>query len=238
MKKNTSRIRGVPQNGQPYEKCLQNGPEILSDTELLAVILRTGIPGKNTLEVAAQVLSATEQTSYPGLHGLMHLSMKDLTGLDGIGEVKAIQLKCIGELSKRIARESARAVLSFHDAQSIAMYYMEQLRHEEREHLIVMMLDTRNHLMSESRMSSGSVSAAVVSPREIFLEALRMHAVSIILVHNHPSGDPSPSSCDVDMTMKTQEAGQMVGVKLVDHIIIGDRKYYSFREEGFLDNDF
>ena len=234
MKKSRSRIRGVPVNGQPYEKCLQSGPEVLSDTELLAVILRTGIPGMNTLEVASQVLSATEQTSYPGLHGLMHLSMKELTALEGIGEVKAIQLKCIGELSKRIARESARAVLSFHDAQSIAMYYMEQLRHEEREHLIVMMLDSRNHLMSESRMSSGSVSAAVVSPREIFLEALRMQAVSIILVHNHPSGDPSPSSCDIDLTMKTQDAGEMVGVKLVDHIIIGDQKYYSFREEGLL----
>lgn len=176
----------------------------------------------------------TETTSYPGLLGLLHLSLPDLMKINGIGKVKAIQLKCIGELSKRMASAAARPGLSFQNPSTIARYYMERLRHEEQELLYCMMLDNKNHLLAETLLSRGTANATLITPREVFLQALRHHALSLILVHNHPSGDPSPSGCDVEVTKRILQAGEIVGIHLLDHIIIGDRRYFSFREEELL----
>ena len=125
-------IRELPESSRPYEKCLQWGPSVLSDSELLAVILRSGVQGCNSLVLANQILSLTKDTSYPGLLGLLHMSIPDLMKVNGIGKVKAVQLKCIGELSKRMASAVARPRLSFNEPITIAKYYMERLRHEER----------------------------------------------------------------------------------------------------------
>ena len=227
-------IRELPESSRPYEKCLKWGPSVLSDSELLAVILRSGVPGTNSLALANQILSLTKDTSYPGLLGLLHMSLPDLMKVNGIGKVKAVQLKCIGELSKRMASAAARPRLSFNDPITIAKYYMEHLRHEEQEVLIVMLLDGRNHLLGEQTISRGTVSATLITPREIFVEALKYHAVSLILVHNHPSGDPTPSDCDREVTERVYTSGELLGIRLLDHIIIGDQKYVSFREQGIL----
>ena len=207
---------------------------MLSDSELLAVILRSGVPGNNSLALANQILSLTKDTSYPGLLGLMHMSLPDLMKVNGIGKVKAIQLKCIGELSKRMASAVARPGLSFNDPITIAKYYMEHLRHEEQEVLIVMLLDGKNHLIGEQTLSRGTVNATLITPREIFLEAMKFHAVSVILVHNHPSGDPTPSDDDIKITERVYRSGELLGVRLLDHVVIGDHKYVSFRELGLL----
>ena len=207
---------------------------MLSDSELLAVILRSGVPGNNSLALANQILSLTKDTSYPGLLGLMHMSLPDLMKVNGIGKVKAIQLKCIGELSKRMASAVARPGLSFNDPITIAKYYMEHLRHEEQEVLIVMLLDGKNHLIGEQTLSRGTVNATLITPREVFLEAMKFHAVSVILVHNHPSGDPTPSDDDVKITERVYRSGELLGVRLLDHVVIGDHKYVSFRELGLL----
>lgn len=227
-------IKELPESLRPYEKCLQSGPAVLSDSELLAVILRSGVQGCNSLSLANQILSLTKDTSYPGLLGLMHMSLPDLMKINGIGKVKAVQLKCIGELSKRMAAAAARPQLSFNNPVTIARYYMEHLRHEEQEVLLVMMLDGRNHLLGEQMISRGTVGATLVTPREVFIEAFKFHAVGLILVHNHPSGDPTPSECDMDITERISRAGELLGVKLLDHIVIGDQKYVSFREQGML----
>ena len=227
-------IKELPESSRPYEKCLQGGPSVLSDSELLAVILRSGVPGNNSLALANQILSLTKDTSYPGLLGLLHMSIPDLMKVNGIGKVKAVQLKCIGELSKRMASAAARPRLSFNDPITIAKYYMEHLRHEEQEVLIVMLLDGRNHLLGEQTISRGTVNATLITPREIFVEALKYHAVSLILVHNHPSGDPTPSDCDREVTERVYTSGELLGIRLLDHIIIGDQKYVSFREQGIL----
>nr|WP_295280392.1 DNA repair protein RadC [uncultured Blautia sp.] len=227
-------IRELPESSRPYEKCLKWGPSVLSDSELLAVILRSGVPGTNSLALANQILSLTKDTSYPGLLGLLHMSLPDLMKVNGIGKVKAVQLKCIGELSKRMASAAARPRLSFNDPITIAKYYMEHLRHEEQEVLIVMLLDGRNHLLGEQTISRGTVNATLITPREIFVEALKYHAVSLILVHNHPSGDPTPSDCDREVTERVYTSGELLGIRLLDHIIIGDQKYVSFREQGIL----
>lgn len=227
-------IKKLPEQQRPYEKCLRQGEDSLSDSELLAVILRSGTKGVSSVTLANQILAVTETTSYPGLLRLLHLSLPDLMKINGIGKVKAIQLKCIGELSKRMASAAARPGLSFQNPSTIARYYMERLRHEEQELLYCMMLDNKNHLLAETLLSRGTANATLITPREVFLQALRHHALSLILVHNHPSGDPSPSGCDVEVTKRILQAGEIVGIHLLDHIIIGDRRYFSFREEELL----
>lgn len=228
------KMKELPKDQRPYERCLKNGPGVLSDSELLAVILRSGTTKISALELAAEILAKMEATPFPGLQGLIHISIPDLQGIHGIGEVKAVQLKCIGELARRIALNSAKPRIRWNDPRSIAEYYMEKLRHEEQEQVCCMMMDTKNHMIGEKTISKGTVNISVVSPREIFLDALRQHAVGIVLIHNHPSGDPSPSGEDRLMTKRVLKAGELVGISLLDHIIIGDHRYFSFREEGVL----
>lgn len=227
-------IKDLPKQERPYEKCIREGESALSDSELLSVILRCGTKGRSSLSLANEILNSMQESSYPGLPGILHSSLADLKKIHGIGTVKAVQIKCIGELSKRIAAAAARPSLSFHHPASIADYYMEQLRHEEQERMICMMLDTRNHLLTERVISRGTVNATLVTPREIYMEAVRCHAVGLILVHNHPGGDPTPSRCDIQVTKQIHEAGDILGIPLLDHIIIGDHSYRSFREEGLI----
>lgn len=228
------KIKELPQAQRPYEKCQREGEASLSDSELLAVILKSGTKGSNSIDLANEILSVMERSSYPGLSGLLHISLKDLMKIRGIGLVKAIQLKCIGELSKRIAMSVARPQLCMNQPDTIAKYYMEKLRHEEQELMICMMLDSGMHLLGEPVLSVGTVNAALITPRELFKEALRYHAVSVILIHNHPSGNPFPSEEDRSITERICRAGELIGIRLVDHIIIGDQKYISFMQQGFM----
>lgn len=217
---------------RPYERCLREGAASLTDAQLLAVIIRSGVKGLDATKLAGKILELSP--SKKGLLGLCHLSIEELMTVPGIGEVKAIQLKCVGELSKRIATYEARKKLEFSEPATIAEYYMEQLRHEEQETLIAVMLDTRNQFIGDKVMSKGTVNSAILSTRELFIEALRFHAVHIILLHNHPSGDPTPSNEDMVLTEKVYRAGKLLDISLMDHLVIGDRSYVSFAESGFI----
>ncbi|MCB5475118.1 DNA repair protein RadC [Blautia luti] len=228
-------IMEMPGYQRPYEKCLREGEQALSDRELLAVILRCGVQGISSLTLADEILNLLEQNGHSGLLGLFHATLPELMKIRGIGKVKAIQLKCIGELSKRMAAAAAKPELSFNRPVTIARYYMEQLRHEEQELLYCMMLDGHNHLTGEQLLSRGTANATLITPREVFVEAVKFRAVNLILVHNHPGGDPSPSEADLDVTRRIYETGEMMGIHLLDHIIIGDQKYISFREKGIFD---
>ena len=199
------------------------------------MILRGGVQGSSSLTLADKILNFSKQTGYSGLLGLFHISMQELMKIHGIGKVKAIQLKCIGELSKRMATAAAKPELSFHHPVTIAKYYMERLRHEEQELLYCMMLDGHNHLSGEQLLSRGTVNATLITPREVFVEAVKYRAVNLILVHNHPGGDPSPSQADLDVTERIYHCGELLGIHLLDHIIIGDHRYVSFREKGIFD---
>lgn len=218
---------------RPYEKCLKYGPSVLNDAELLAVVIRTGTKGKNAVELSEEILSGYK--GQKGLLGLLHLSIADLTEIPGIGEVKAIQLKCIAELSRRISTSSAGERLDFRNPRSVAEYYMETLRHKEQEVLVLVMLDTKFHRIADTVVFRGTVNASLVSTRELFLEAVRNRAVSIILLHNHPSGDPTPSREDIEVTEKVAAAGKLMDIRLADHLVIGDRCYVSFRESELLE---
>ena len=218
-------IKELPSEDQPYERFKKFGAEAMSDSELLAILIRSGTKGANSLALAQRILLLCPFSQ--GLSGLYHLSVKELQSIPGIGEVKAIQLKCIGEISKRIASRTALKNLRFNDPQSIADFYMERLRHEEQEFVYCMMLDTKNNFLGDEYLSKGTVNSSPVSPRELFLKALSHHAVSIVLIHNHPSGDPTPSSDDIEITIRIASAGRILGIRLLDHIVIGDNRFTS-----------
>jgi len=216
---------------RPYEKCLSCGAEALSDTELLAVMIRTGTFGETACELAGRILSIP---GYQGLAGFARIPMERLLELKGVGKVKAVQLKCIAELAARMAKAAAGERLCFDAPSTIADYFMEELRHEEQEQLIALFLNTKNRLLKEKLMFKGTVNVSPISPREIFMEALEVHAVNLVLVHNHPSGDPTPSREDIRMTKRIHQAGELLGIQLLDHLIIGDCCYISMQEKGIL----
>lgn len=226
------RISDIPKDERPYEKCLSLGPKSLTDAELLAVIIRMGNNKKNSIQLAYEILNYCDENK--GLLGLMHISAEQLMTIDGIGKVKAVQLKCIGELSKRISKASAKKTLRFNSPASVASYYMEELRHSEKEFVYVLFLDTKSFLIKSLNISVGTVNQSLISPREIMIEALKCYAVNIILIHNHPSGDPTPSKEDVLATNRISNAGKLIGIFVIDHIIIGDNSYISLKEKGLL----
>ncbi len=216
----------------PYEKCLEQGVDTLSNTELLAVLLRTGTKGRNVLELAAYILS--DKCGDEGILNIHHCTLEKLKSIRGIGTVKAVQILCISELAKRLAKTTAKKGLIFSLPSTVADYYMEEMRHQKQEQMKLLMLNTKSKLLGEKNISKGTVNASLVSPRELFIEALEKQAVSIILLHNHPSGDPHPSSNDILLTKRIKEAGKLIGIELLDHIIIGNNCYISFAEEGLL----
>ena len=215
---------------KPYEKFKELGPNALSNEELLAIILRTGTSKKPAIKVAEEVLG-TKDVYQGKLMGLYHKSLKELMEIDGIGEVKAIKLKCLTELSLRMAKERLENRIVFKNPSEIAEYYMETCRHLEIEKVFLLCLDNQLRLMKEYELSKGTINTALMSPREIFIEALNAKAVYILLIHNHPSGNPSPSKADVQITLKVAEAGKIMDIKLLDHIIIGDHSYVSLKEQ-------
>lgn len=223
-------VKELPESEKPYEKCLHYGAECLSDAELLAVIIRTGTTGKKSIDVAQEILNRNEKN----LLNLYHMSFKELTAISGIGTVKAIQLKCLAEITKRMTKAVRVREVQLNSASSVASYYMEELRHEDREKLMLCMFDSQCVLLGDEIISIGTVNASLISPREIFIRALSHQAVYIILLHNHPSGVPLPSAQDRLVTKKIQECGKLMGIHLSDHIIIGDNQYFSFKEENLL----
>lgn len=223
-------MKSIPKEERPYEKCLAHGAGVLSDAELLAVILRTGSKGESALELSRKVLA--QHGEGIGLLGIYHMSISDLTRVRGLGKVKAVQLKCVAELSKRISRQTFSDGVCFQDPAAVARYYMEEMRHQEQEILMLAMLNSKGLLIADQVISKGTVRAAMSSPREIFIEAVRHQAVSIILLHNHPSGIPDPSREDILMTRRVRDAGRLLGIELLDHIIIGDCQAVSMREQG------
>lgn len=215
---------------RPYEKCEQFGAENLTDAELFAILLRTGTKGENSLHLAHKILCS--ESSRRGLLNIHQWDMDSLLRVRGIGKVKAIQILCLSELAKRMAQASVLHELDFSSPRTIARYYMEDMRHREKEVLKLLFLNTKSKLIGESIVSTGTVNMALISPRELFLEAFKKNAVSIILLHNHPSGDPEPSREDVRITTRVYQAGMLIGIELLDHIIIGDNRFVSLRERG------
>lgn len=217
----------------PYEKFVMHGSKALTDSELLAIILRTGTKGVSAGQLAERVLSQVNKNGN-GLLGLHQISLHDLMQIEGIGEVKAVKLKAIAEISTRIAQTKARKTLCYRTPYSIAEYYMERFRHENVEYILLIMFDSGMHAIGEKILSKGTVNASLLSPREVFVQALKEQAAGIMILHNHPGGNPEPSENDLRITARIKEAGLLTDIPLLDHIIIGDNSYFSFKESGLM----
>ncbi len=232
---NNFKMKDMAECERPYEKCISEGSEVLTDAELLAVILRSGSRGQNALVTAQKILNA--HSFHKGIIGLNYLTLEELTSIEGIGTVKAVQMKCIAELSKRMARSRYKPLIAFESPDSVADYFMEDTRYLDKEEVFVLLFDARHKLLKEKKISEGTINHAVISPRDIFIFALEYHAAYIILVHNHPSGDPEPSAQDILLTHRVLSAGRMIGIELSDHIIIGNNCFVSLSERGYINNE-
>ena len=224
-----NRIKDLPEVERPYEKCLKYGANHLSDAELLSAILRTGTQGLSAYDLANNIIRSGASKN---ILSIMHLSKEELLRIKGVGNAKAVQILCIGELARRISLERASLDLKMNVPSSIANYYMEQMRHLDQEELMVIFVDSKCNMIKDKMISKGSINQSYVCNREILVEALKCDSVGIILLHNHPSGNPEPSSADIRSTRSLNKACGLIGLNLLDHIIIGDRCYTSFVETG------
>lgn len=223
-------LKELPQTELPYEKLWNLGPSALTDAELLAIILRTGDRHKTAIQLAQEILSTDQRN----LLNLYEKSAEELTQISGIGRVKAIQLKAISEISKRIAKANYQTGVSFTNPEMIADYYMEQMRHSAREFVIAAYFDIKNHLITDKIFEPGAITHSFFPLQEILKKGLLCDSVGIVILHNHPSGNPNPSTDDIRVTKIVSEAVDLLQMKLLDHIIIGDRIYFSFLEQNLI----
>ncbi|GIO04916.1 UPF0758 protein [Brevibacillus reuszeri] len=222
-------VKNVPYYERPRERLLREGADHLSDTELLAILLRTGREQETAYELAQRLL-----VRFGDLRGLADASHAELTELKGIGPVKAIELHAAFELGRRLVAVPRQSRASIRLPRDVAELMSTELAHLTQEHFVCLFLNTKNHVIGKQTIFVGSLDASIVHPREVFKEAIRRSSASVICLHNHPSGDPTPSREDIAITHTLREAGELVGISLLDHVIIGDGKYVSLKEQGYL----
>ncbi|KRE36708.1 RadC family protein [Paenibacillus sp. Soil724D2] len=222
-------LREVPQEERPRERMLQYGAGALSHAELLAILLRTGTVSESALRLAGRILSESG-----GLRSLVDMSKDQLTQIKGIGNAKALQIQAGIELGRRLAKSTFAERVTIRSPKDIADLVSEDLRYLQKEHFVCLFLNTKNHLLAQETLSMGSLNASIVHPREVFRAAIKRSSASIICVHNHPSGDPTPSPEDIQLTHRLMEAGTIIGIEVLDHVIIGDQRFISLKEQGFM----
>jgi DNA repair protein RadC len=222
-------LRDVPHDERPRERMQQFGAQALSNAELLAILLRTGTFAESAVYLAQKVLIEAGS-----LRNLVDMSKDQLMTIKGIGPAKALQIQASIELGRRLARTTMSDTITIRSPQDVSTYLMEDLRYLQKEHFVCLFLNTKNHVIGQETLSMGSLNASIVHPREVFRAAIKRSSASIICVHNHPSGDPTPSPEDIQMTARLVEAGQIIGIEVLDHIILGDQNFVSLKEKGFM----
>jgi len=224
-----TRIKDWPENERPREKLLQAGASRLSDAELIAILVRSG-----TGKVTAVDLVKSLLVQFKSLYELSGRSIGEFIRLKGIGQAKAVTLVAAFEIRRRIASVNRPDKIKVHSPESVAKHYMPRLETAKQEEFSVILLDTANNIIGEHVISRGSLNASVVHPREVFKKAITDSAARVILIHNHPSGNPEPSSDDKNVTGILVKAGEIIGIHVVDHIIIAGRRYFSFADHDLL----
>jgi DNA repair protein RadC len=219
-------IKELAVSDRPREKMIRFGIRTLSHTELLALILRTGTKDQSVFAVADQLLRKAK-----GIRGLSQLAVQDLCDIHGINKAKACELMAVCELSRRMAQEEVYELDVVDQPGRLVEWLRRELGDAKQEHFLVVFLDTKNHILGHRVCFIGSLDRSVVHPREIFKEAVAFSAARIIAVHNHPSGDVTPSENDIQVTKSLEEAGSMMGIPLLDHIIVSHRNFYSMRQK-------
>ena len=221
------KIKDLPKSDRPREKLISKGVDNLKDSELLAILLRTGTTGKNVIEIASQILSKYSKKR------LLQMTYEDLSKIGGIDSAKATTLLAAFELSKRALEVNDTNLPVINDAKD-AIAQLSDMRDLKKEHLVALYLNAKNQLVHKETISMGTLNANLVHPREVFEPALKYSAAQIIVAHNHPSGDPKPSEDDLEVTKRLTEAGKMMGIELMDHVIVSKNSHFSFKEEKLL----
>lgn len=222
-------IKELDKTDKPREKLYRFGPESLTEWELLAILIRSGSKKEDVLTISKKLWIYISK-----FHRISELTINDLMEIDGIGLSKACSIISALELFKRLNMRECVDNFSFGSPKSVADIFMNILRDEMKEHFYVLLLDTKNKIISWDEISKGDLNSSIVHPREVYKYALKFGANSIICLHNHPSGDPTPSPQDIDITKRLEEVGDLVGIRLLDHIIIGYNKYISLKEKGLM----
>lgn len=223
-------IKDLPLSERPREKLLAIGPGGLSNAELLAVIIRTGTGNETAIEVSRRIISMDTR----GISFLGDAHVEDLTEVKGIGKCKAAQILAAIELGKRIKRVTPFDKTRVTSPEIIANVVMEDMKPLQKEHFNIAILDTKNQIIGIENISIGTLNASIVHPRDVFKVAIKKNANSIILIHNHPSGDPAPSNEDINITKRLIEAGNIIGIKVIDHIIVGNDVFLSMKEKNLM----
>jgi DNA repair protein RadC len=226
---NSLMIRDFPQDERPRERFIKNGPQSLSNHELLAILLRTGTKEESVLQLSNRLL-----TNFEGLRLLKAATLEEITEIKGIGQAKAIQILAAVEIGRRIANLNYNERYVIRSPEDGANYVMNDMRFLSQEHFVCLYLNTKNQVLHKQTIFIGSLNASIVHPREVFREAIKWSAASIICLHNHPSGDPAPSREDIEVTKRLVECGKMIGIDVLDHLIIGENKFVSLKEKGYL----
>ena len=223
----TTMIRDMPQGERPRERLRDYGAASLSNSELIAILLRTGLEGESVVNMSVRLLS-----SFGGLAGLGRATFGEMCSQKGISEAKACQLRAAFELGRRLVslHPEDRAVI--HSPEDVANLLGAEMAILNQEHLRVLLLDTKNHVTAVSEIYIGNVNSSIVRPAEVLRPAVRDNSASIILVHNHPSGDPTPSPEDVAITRQIRESGELLGIDVLDHIILAGRRHVSLKERS------
>lgn len=222
-------IRDTPKEERPRERFLQEGPKSLSNQELLALLIRTGTKNESVIQLSSRLIRTFE-----GLRLLKDASIEEITAIHGIGEAKAIQILAAIEIGRRINSLNNQDRYVIRSPEDCANYCMDEMRFLSQEHFVCLYLNTKNQVLHKQTIFIGSLNASIVHPREVYKEAFRRSAASIICLHNHPSGDPQPSREDIEVTKRLVECGKIIGIELLDHVIIGDQKFISLKEKGYL----
>lgn len=222
-------IKDVPKSERPRERLLRDGAEALSNQELIALMLGSGTRAESVIDLAGRVVQ-----HFDGLKLLKEATVQELMAIRGIGEAKAVQLRAALEIGRRIKQFPVEETHIVRSPQDVADYMMEEMRHLKQEHFVALYLNTKNAVLHKKTLFIGSLNASLVHPREVFKEALRYSSASLVCLHNHPSGQPEPSPEDIEVTKRLVSTGKMLGVELLDHVIIGDRKFYSMKEKGYI----
>ena len=219
------KIKEMPIDGRPRERFIKHGASALSDAELMAIILRTGTKNENVIDMSNRLIAEK------GLDKIFECSLEELQEIKGIGPSKAMQLLSMAELGKRYTN-SKQPVKRITNAKDIFDLFHERLKNEKQEHFYIVLLSTKNHIVGEHLVAKGVLDSAILEPREVFRPAIKGAASRIILIHNHPSGDPSPSDEDIDVTKKLIDAGNVINIKVLDHVIVGNGKWWSWVEKN------
>ena len=220
-------IKDLHRTDKPREKMKTHGPDAMSDSELLAIIFRTGARGTSVLELATKVLS-----NYHGLQGLLNIRVEELMIFEGLGTAKACSLVAVVELSKRLLHPNQTAGIKIRSPKDVFNLIGKELCYELSEKLLLVSIDSRGKFIASDTISTGTVNETIINPREIFQRALSRNASSIILAHNHPSGEPDPSPEDLEATKTVQETGKKLGIPLLDHIVITKTGFLSLKQTG------